>query len=48
MEQLLLPIEVDTPPGYVWIIRPRVTDRRTGRRRYPTRSRFFRFLVTET
>lgn len=33
------------PPGYCWIYRPWITDKRTGRRRYPKNARFFKLLV---
>lgn len=35
----------ETPPGYKWIIRPWIRDRRTGKIRRPRNARFFRFLV---
>ncbi len=35
----------EAPPGYEWIFRPWITDPKTGQRRYPKNSRFFKLLV---
>lgn len=45
MKQTRFAFMDETPPGYKWIFRPWVKDPKTGQRRYPRNSRFFKLLV---
>jgi len=45
VKQTRFPFMDETPPGHKWIFRPWITDPRTGKRRYPRTSRFFKLLV---
>lgn len=45
MRQTRFAFADETPPGFKWIFRPWVTDPKTGKRRYPRNSRFFKLLV---
>lgn len=45
MRQSNFPFYEEAPPGFKWIFRPWITDPKTGFRRYPKRSRFFKLLV---
>jgi len=43
--QMTFPFDGPVPPGYEWIYRPWITHRKTGKRIYPKRAKFFRLLV---